>query len=879
MNMRTLRRIAAMPPRELRFRLVGAGRILRDRVRVAATGSRWDRGAIVHVLSAGALGEEGQRDAAREDWGALAGRLRRRLTARRSRFVLDPAESSGLATATLARWPEARRDAVQRADAILGGRFDLLGYTGLSFAHAGARIDWHFDPVHGRVPPRQFWADVPFLDPRIGDHKVIWELNRQQYLLTLGRAWWLTADRRYRDAIVAHIGDWLAANPPLVGVNWSSMLELGFRALSWVAALHFVLGAPRDGSPPREDEDEWLLDLCIGLDRQLTHVEQNLSFYFSPNTHLTGEALALYVVGTALPELARSHRWAAVGRAALLAEVTRQIHGDGGHCELSSYYHRYTLDFYTLALTTAELAGDKAAADVFRAAVDRLATFMAAMADGRGVIPLIGDDDGGMLWPLTGRDPRDVHDALSLAGVMLGRRDLLDRAIPEETLWLAWSARPAVRQMAAGAPPPLATSVAVQHFAESGYAVVRSDEGDHLIFDVGRHGFLNAGHAHADALACTLSLAGQPLLIDPGTGTYTMDAQVRRRFRESASHNTLTLGGRSLAVPAGPFSWASRASAQLRTGIMNPMFTVLEGTHDGYAPAQHRRTIVHGPGSGWLFLDTVTGHSGEVDAYWHFDPAWHLALDRPGRVRATGAVGTQAWLLHDRGAASLARGETGGLGWCAPRYGRLQPTFTVRVHHQPPAAAAFVTWIGSAEDEPSLEVPLLRADPESPAAVVRVTTRNLTTLVLLGPDAARWHDDRQDAADGSFSTDARLALVTRRRTGRLDVSLVETARFSSATLPLVELRGSAAMPDLHVRVDGRETNIWSSAPPPQLTLRWGAGSRPLAVRLNGREAVLHADSRHVILGAAAWGDARRTDGQRAAISAATPAIAPAGVEG
>ena len=50
--------------------------------------------------------------------------------------------------------------------------------------------------------------------------------------------------------------------------------------------------------------DPWLVDMLIALDRQLTHVERHLSYYFSPNTHLTGEALALYVVGTALPELA-----------------------------------------------------------------------------------------------------------------------------------------------------------------------------------------------------------------------------------------------------------------------------------------------------------------------------------------------------------------------------------------------------------------------------------------------------------------------------------------------------------------------------------------------------------------------------------------------
>src|SRR5207302_2538362 len=141
----------------------------------------------------------------------------------------------------------------------------------------------------------------------------------------------------------------------------------GLRALSWTWALHFLLGA--DATRPGDSASyaagsgrtPWLVDLVVGLDRQLTHVEQNLSHYFSPNTHLTGEALALYVVGLALPELAASERWVARGRDILLREIDRQIHADGGHAEGSTHYHRYTLDIYLLALLTATQARDTAA--------------------------------------------------------------------------------------------------------------------------------------------------------------------------------------------------------------------------------------------------------------------------------------------------------------------------------------------------------------------------------------------------------------------------------------------------------------------------------------------------------------------------------------
>src|SRR5262249_55599499 len=182
-------------------------------------------------------------------------------------------------------------------------------------------------------------------------------------------------------------------------------------------------------------ETPWLVDLLIALDRQLTHVEQNLSYYFSPNTHLTGEALGLYVAGRALPELAASERRADTGRHILLDEARRQIAADGGHCERSTHYHRYTLDFYLLATIVARLTGD-AAADAFQAVVGRLAFSTPRLADDRGLLPHLGDDDGGMLLPIAGRAPDDVRDSLSSAAALVQRPDWQIGPAPEETLWM-----------------------------------------------------------------------------------------------------------------------------------------------------------------------------------------------------------------------------------------------------------------------------------------------------------------------------------------------------------------------------------------------------------------------------------------------------------
>ncbi|MCV4933228.1 hypothetical protein OFC23_32670, partial [Escherichia coli] len=67
-----------------------------------------------------------------------------------------------------------------------------------------------------------------------GNKKFVWELNRHQYLLILGQAYLLTRERVFADVFLRHLSDWLTNNPPKIGVNWSSSLEISFRSLSWI---------------------------------------------------------------------------------------------------------------------------------------------------------------------------------------------------------------------------------------------------------------------------------------------------------------------------------------------------------------------------------------------------------------------------------------------------------------------------------------------------------------------------------------------------------------------------------------------------------------------------------------------------------------------
>jgi hypothetical protein len=658
-----LRRAAAMDGQQLRFRLAQTLRRHAGRLRVGIARPTWDRNHIVDVLAPGSAPRvEHVLEAARRGDHIEAHReLATHLQTRMSRWPLKAAERERHVDRIRNRFADAKTTVAKTAEAIRDGRHHLLGYRDVRVGNPPA---WHRDEVHHRQAPMEFWADVRYLDPAHGDHKVIWETNRHQYFLSLGAAWWLTRDRGYRDTFVQHLEDWLARNPPLVGINWASALELAFRAMSWTwAAEFFAAGSEQDTTP-------WLVDLLVALDRQLTHVEHNLSRYFSPNTHLTGEALALYAVSIAFPELRRSPRRVETGRAVLLHEAEAQVRADGGHAELSAHYHRYSTDFYLLALMVARAANDPAA-DAFERAAHRQAAYLRTIADDDGRLPLLGDDDGGWLFKFSDSSPFDAATTLSVAAALLSDPSLAVKPTTDEVFWVLGEEPevPDVGSRAVEWPSHVLDS--------SGYFVSRSPGGGHLIFDGGPHGFLNGGHAHSDALSVVISAAGMPLFVDPGTATYTMDRAVRDRFRSTRMHNTVIVDGRDPAVPDGPFHWRTRQDARFLVARPGRTIDFAVGALAGSAGRRHMRAVLTLHGTGWLIVDRVTSDGAcEAEAWWHLYPAWRgtpsdgtVWLDGPGRTRLGLATSVPDVLVT----------RDPDLAACAPVYGQIEVGTAIRI--------------------------------------------------------------------------------------------------------------------------------------------------------------------------------------------------------
>jgi hypothetical protein len=569
--------------------------------------------------------------------------------------------------------PEARDDAVRIADAACRGRFDLLGYRGLFF---GDRVDWHLDPTSGRRIPLVHWSRLNPLDASaVGDSKVVWELNRHQWFVALGQAYRFTGNERYADAFAAYVRDWCRSNPPGMGMNWASSLEVALRLISWCWAFSLF----RDSVKLRP---ELFVDMLREIWMHASHVERYLSYYFAPNTHLTGEALGLFYAGVLFPELRAAQRWRELGKRILVEQSERQIFQDGVYFEQSTCYQRYTIEIYLHFLILAAKNGVTIPTAVGER-VQRMLDFFLWLRRPDMSVPQVGDADGGWLLPLASRRADDVRGVFSTAAVLFGRADYAWAAggLAAETMLLLGPAASTRFESLAAAPPSTTPS---RVFPHGGYVVMQSGwdrEKHQLILDVGPVGGPRGGHGHADLLSVQCTAFGEPFVVDPGTFCYTADPECRDFFRSTAAHSTVLVDGTDQAGPAGPFQWRSLPHAQLRRWASTERFDFADAWHHAYRgladPVTHRRRVVFVKSRYWVLVDDVDGTAEHrVDLRFQFGPM-SIAVDSTlwARARRSSGLGL---LVRPFTTVPLRPEVIEGAdrpirGWVSVDYGQRQP--------------------------------------------------------------------------------------------------------------------------------------------------------------------------------------------------------------
>lgn len=605
------------------------------------------------------------------------------------RFYCGPREGSEFIHGNFPDWIDR---AIDEAEQLLRHEVRLLHFDPVQL---GAEIDWHRDPVTDSTWERHFWtAYNPEKKPAERDSKIIHELNRHQHLPRLAKAFHLTGDERYAAEAVAQLESWIQQNPPGFGINWQSSLEIGIRSMSWLWTLFLLL-------PSRSLNDQAAQRIGDSLFAQLEHVHRYTSRFSSPNTHLIGEAAALFIAGLVFGDRKRPAAWMRHGAALLIQEAERQVFPDGVHGDLSARYHCYTLDFYLQALVLAEHNRFPFPESV-RGKIREMLNFVMHLSTPLGTIPLLGDDDGGRALALQQRTYSSFNDALGLGSLLFERTDFKHRAgaFFEETYWLlgekAWKSFDQLENTT-----PKDTQAV---FPNGGYIIQRSGWGpldSHLIFDTGGLGLLTGGHSHADALSVILSSGGRDLLIDPGTYVYNCAPAWRSYFRSTQAHNTVSIDGLDQAETGGTFRWKTGISTR---SDRDPLFPAeyLEAEQHGYRrlpqPVTHRRRLLHIPGEYWIVADDFQGASAEhtFDFNYHFgsavDPVLTCPRETDAEIRAENANFFLGIYASRPVSPELIVGQTAPIaGWASHGYGNLQPASTLRATIIGPTLSSGVT--------------------------------------------------------------------------------------------------------------------------------------------------------------------------------------------
>lgn len=643
--------------------------------------NRWAR---LKRASPQELAVRGQQEMAKR-WDYLLARAGKRFDvrspagAKRGLFFFSSGELEAILSELATRFPRRAEEIQDAGTAIRSHRFNLLGYENLEY---GPAIDWHLDLIHRRRAPLKPWFKIRYLDfDEVGDSKITWELNRHQFLPTLAKAYRLTSDSRYAEELFRLWYDWRQANPYPLGINWASSLEVAFRSLSWIWVDHLLEGT---GIRPASFDEDLLGSLAL----HGRHIEKYLSSYFSPNTHLLGEGVALFFLGTLYPAIPQAPRWKKRGWQIVEEQAARQVRPDGMHFEQSLHYHVYALDFFLHARILAAKNGISVPAR-FDDAMVRMLEVLATLGQA-GTLPHFGDDDGGRLFDPARHRVEHLLDPLPTGAILFARGDFKSAApLCEETLWLLGE-----KGVASFDSLPAETREPAAALSSSGiYVLADPRVPQQLVVDAGSLGAGRAGHGHADALSVQLSVGRREFLSDPGTFSYVSADIDRNRFRGTGAHNTLRIDGADQAEADGPFGWSALPRVGVETWQNTATFSLLVGQacYQRQSPAAvHERTIFHLKPLFWLVRDVVRGRGEHtLEILWHLRPGLDIKAVSPGSFLVRDRDGDESLALlsaeDHRDESSIETDD-----W-SPGYGKRVNSRRIQIRRRAGLPAEFVT--------------------------------------------------------------------------------------------------------------------------------------------------------------------------------------------
>lgn len=371
------------------------------------------------------------------------------------------------------------------------------------------------------------------------------------------------------------INDWIDKNIPAVGNGWEPY-PISLRIVNWVK---FFLKFEYKNKKYNDS-----------LYSQASFLYKNIEYHLLGN-HIFANAKALVFAGCFF-ECDEAKNWLTKGLSILDKEIPEQILIDGGNFELSPMYHQTVLADMLDLINLANCYQHPKLLERFKFWTDiasRMLSWMQVMNHPDNEVSFFND---------------------SAIGIAPTKNKLCEYA---EIL--------GVKAMALS---PILTVDKMQatHLSESGYTIVENQYFK-VILDTAKIGpDYIPGHAHADTLSFELSVFGQRVFVNSGTGEYGISDE-RLRQRKTAAHNTVEVDGEDSSEVWSGFRVARRAYPTVPTILKSGNKIVVSCSHNGYMRLPGR--VTHN--REWSFTsstlsikDTLKGTYQRAYAHYHLHP-------------------------------------------------------------------------------------------------------------------------------------------------------------------------------------------------------------------------------------------------------------------
>ena len=463
---------------------------------------------------------------------------------------------------------------------------------------ADEALEHRFFAHYGYQPSYFYGDDIDWRYWPVKDNELRWQLHRHKWFTPMGYAYQVSRNAKYAMEWALEYQDWIRKNP-LVALDDKEFEITGNSALDSLQENMCYAWRPLEVSHRVQDQIlqfQLFLDspaftpefLLLFLKNYHRHVEFLRQHYSKEGNHLLFEAQRTLYAGAFFPEFKAASNWREGGVKILNREIERQVYPDGGQYELDPHYHLAAINVFCKALEMARLHGfGNEFPASYGSIVERMIAFYAQICYPDYSNPCFSDAK------------------LTTKEEVLGSYRRWSTLFPENAF---------IRYMATEGREGELPAGCCKGFLDSGFFVFRSGWGPDATQMVVKAGPKGEWHCQPDNGTFELWHKGLRLFPDSGSYVYAGDEEVmawRNWFRQTSSHNTVTLDDRNLAV------------TQSRTLLWIPDgdTPVLVTENPSYEGLTHRRSIFFVQHAFFVLVDEVYGPAhGEVGVHFHPGP-------------------------------------------------------------------------------------------------------------------------------------------------------------------------------------------------------------------------------------------------------------------